>query len=67
MLNEVSRRFINSNEYYVTKVTDEPTSSSMYTYINGKIVPDEEFDKAMLENFTNCAGIGYFVQDEDFE
>ena len=67
LLNEVSRRLINSNEYYVTKITDEPTNSSMYTYVNGKIVPDEEFDKAMLENFKNCAGINYFAENEDWE
>lgn len=67
LLNEVSRKFINSNEFYVNKITDEPTKNSSYTYINGKIVPDEEFDKIMLENFKNCAGYNYFSKIEDLE
>ena len=60
LLNEVTRRFITSDEYYTQKLTDEPTSASRYTYINGKIVADDEFDKAMYKNFKTCAGFGYF-------
>lgn len=65
LLNEVTRRFITSEEYYTQKVTDEPTVSVSYTYINGKIVPSEEFDKAMFKNFQTCAGINYFKDDEE--
>lgn len=65
LLNEVTRRFITSEEYYTQKVTDEPTASSNYTYINGKIVPSEEFDKAMYKNFQTCAGMNYFNDDEE--
>ena len=65
LLNEVTRRFITSEEYYTQKITDEPTASSNYTYINGKIVPSEEFDKAMYKNFQTCAGMNYFNDDEE--
>ncbi len=64
LLNEVTRRFITSNEYYTQKLTDEPVGSIRYTYINGKIVADEEFDKAMYNNFKTCAGFAYFNSDE---
>ncbi|MCQ2753703.1 MAG: hypothetical protein MJ231_01500 [bacterium] len=65
LLNEVTRRLITSDEYYAEKLTDEPTGAISYTYINGKIVPDEEFDKIMLKNFKTCAGYNYFKEDAD--
>lgn len=64
LLNEVTRRFITSDEYYTEKLTDEPAGSISYTYINGKIVADEEFDKAMYKNFQTCAGFSYFNEKE---
>ena len=63
LLNEVTRRFITSDEYYTQKLTDEPTGKATYTYINGKIVADEEFDKAMFKNFQTCAGMDYFKEN----
>lgn len=65
LLNEVTRRFITSEEYYTQKITDEPIASASYTYINGKIVPSEEFDKAMYKNFQTCAGMNYFNDEEE--
>lgn len=64
LLNEVTRRFITSDEYYVQKLTDEPAGSIKYTYVNGHIVADEEFDKAMYKNFQTCAGMDYFKDNE---
>ena len=66
LLNEVTRRFITSNDYGTQKITDEPTSGSSFTYVNGKLVPDEEFDKAMIRNFKTCAGFEYFKEEEDY-
>ena len=66
LLNEVSRKFMTSDEYYTQKVTEEPTGNVGYTYVNGKIVPDEEFDKAILKNFKSCAGFEYFKEDEEY-
>ena len=66
LLNEVSRKLISSDDYYAQKLSDEPTTNISYTYVNGKIVPDEEFDKAILKNFRTCAGFEYF-KDEDFD
>lgn len=66
LLNEVSRKFINSDEYGVAKLTDKPTGSISYTYINGRIVADDDFDKAMIKNFKTCVGFEIFSQkDED--
>ena len=64
LLNEVTRRFITSDEYYAQKLTDEPTGSIKYTYVNGQIVADEDFDKAMYANFQTCAGMDYFKEKE---
>ena len=64
LLNEVTRRFITSDEYYVQKLTDEPAGSIKYTYVNGQVVADEEFDKAMFQNFQTCAGMDYFKEIE---
>ena len=63
-LNEVTRRFITSDEYYVQKLTDEPIGSIKYTYVNGQIVANDEFDKAMLKNFQTCAGLDYFKENQ---
>ena len=64
LLNEVSRRFITSDEYGVQRLSDEPKISVSYTYVNGKIVPDDDFDKAMLKNFKTCAGFEIFKEEE---
>lgn len=66
LLNEVSRKFITSEEYGTQKLTDEPTTGTSYTYVGGKIVPDEEFDKAMIKNFKTCAGFEYFKEEEEY-
>ena len=67
LLNEVTRRFITSDEYYTQKLTDEPAGSIKYTYVNGRVVADDEFDKAMLKNFKTCAGIEFFEENDDIE
>ena len=64
LLNEVTRRFITSEEYYTQKLTDEPAGSISYTYVNGQIVADDEFDKTMYRNFQTCAGMDYFKEIE---
>ena len=65
LLNEVNRRFITSDEYYTEKLTDEPTTGLKYTYVNGRIIADEEFDKAMEKNFKSCAGFEFFKEEEE--
>ena len=65
LLNEVTRRFIISNEYSTQKLTDTPYSNISYTYINGKIVADDDFDKAMYKNFQTCAGKDYFKEADE--
>ena len=64
LLNDATRKFISSDEYYTEKLTDEPLGNISYTYVNGRIVPDEEFDKAILKNFKTCAGFEYFNEEE---
>ena len=66
LLNEVSRRFITSDDFGTQRLTDEPTTGVAYTYINGRIVADEQFDKAMMNNFKTCAGFEVFNEEEDY-
>ena len=66
LLNEVTRRFITSDEYYIEKLTDGPTEGISYTYVNGRIVADDDFDKAIYKNFKTCAGFTFF-NDKDEE
>lgn len=67
LLNEVTRRLITSEAYYTEKLTNEPIGSlsNSFTYVNGKIVADDEFDKAIEKNFKTCAGFSYFNEDEE--
>ena len=64
LLNEVTRRFITSTEYQDKTITDSPVGSINYMYSNGKIIADDEFDKAMYKNFQTCAGYNYFKESE---
>ena len=69
LLNEVSRTFVNSDDYGVEKLTDKPTGSISYTYVNGRIVADDDFNEAMEKNFRTCAGFDIFTvpeEEEDF-
>ena len=65
LLNEVSRRLMTSDEYYTQKLTDSPMEGVKYTYVHGRVVADDEFDKAMYKNFKTCAGYTYFKNDEE--
>ncbi len=65
LLNEVSRKFMTSGEYGTVKLSDAPLGNGAYTYVNGKIVDDKEFDKAILKNFKTCAGRATFKQSEE--
>jgi len=65
LLNEVSRKFIGSDEYGVEKLTDKPTGSISYTYVNGRIVADDDFDKAMAQNFKTCVGFDIFNKKDE--
>ncbi|MBR1776619.1 tetratricopeptide repeat protein [bacterium] len=67
LLNEVSRKFMTSGEFGTTKLTDSPIGSSSFTYVNGRIVADDDFDKAMLKNLKTCAGKDTFKRAEDDE
>ncbi|MCQ2744456.1 MAG: tetratricopeptide repeat protein [bacterium] len=65
LLNEVSRRLITSDEYFTEKLSDLTPVYGSYTYIHGKVVADEDFDKAIYANFKTCAGIAYFEDKEE--
>jgi len=65
LLNEVSRKFINSDQYGVTKLTDKPTGSISYSYVNGRIVADDDFEKAMAKNFKTCVGFDIFNSKDE--
>ncbi len=65
LLNEVSRRFMTNEDFGTDKLSDEPKNGISYTYVNGRIVADEDFDKAIMKNFQTCAGFDIFNGDED--
>lgn len=67
LLNEVTRRFITSDEYFTEKLSEGPIEGVSYTYINGKVVADDDFDKAVYKNFKTCAGITYFNENYEEE
>lgn len=66
LLNEVSRRLITDENYYTQQLTDTPNEAVSYTYVHGRVVADNEFDKAMYKNFQTCTGFAYF-KDRDEE
>ena len=51
---------MSSSEYGTQKLTDEPSGSISYTSVGGKIVSEDEFDKAMIKNFKTCSGYDTF-------
>jgi len=65
LLNEVSRRLITSDEYYTQQLTDSITEGVKYTYVHGRVVADEDFDKAIYKNFKTCAGFTYFNEEDE--
>lgn len=67
--NDVTQKMIIKNDYthLVEKVGDEPTNSEKVTYVNGKVVVTDEFDKAMLENFKKCAIYDEVKSEENSE
>lgn len=60
LLNEVTRRLITSDEYYTQQLSDSAPEGISYTYVQGRIVADDDFDKAIYKNFKTCAGAAYF-------
>lgn len=65
LLNEVSRRFITSEDYGTEKLSDEPMAGLSYTYVNGRIVADNDFEKAMVKNFKTCTGAKIFTEEDE--
>ena len=65
LLNDVSRKFMSGEDYGTQKLSDEPIGSISYTSVGGKIVSEDEFDKAMIKNFKTCSGYETFKQELD--
>lgn len=63
LLNEVTRKLITSDEYYTQQLTDSVTDGVKYTYVHGRVVADEDLDKAIYKNFKTCAGFTYFKNE----
>ncbi|MDD3012189.1 MAG: tetratricopeptide repeat protein [Candidatus Gastranaerophilales bacterium] len=59
ILNEVSQRVIAkraiSYEYETEKSGESPARSYDITYVNGRVVPTEDLDKAITENMRTCS------------
>lgn len=65
LLNEVTRRLISSENYNAQQLTDSAVDNVRYTYIHGRLVADDDFEKAFYNNFKTCAGITYFNDKEE--
>ena len=66
LLNEATRLLIYSEQDTITRLSDEPILISGYTYVGGKVVPTEDLDKAILENFKTCAA-GSFLKEVEYD
>lgn len=69
VLNEVNARLALDPEYASLrqKLDEEEFGNGKVTYIHGKLVISEEFDKAMFKNFKTCANKELFESEEDLE
>lgn len=65
LLNEVTRRLISSDDYNIQQLTDPITEGARYTYIKSHLVADDDFEKAVYNNFKTCAGFTYFNDKEE--
>lgn len=61
VLNDVSRALVAQDQYnYLVEKVDKEASSDEVTYVNGKIVPTDALDRAMLNNFRTCESHDFF-------
>ncbi|MCD8024881.1 MAG: tetratricopeptide repeat protein [Candidatus Gastranaerophilales bacterium] len=69
VLNEVNQRMAQDIEYkeILQKMSEEDPNEGKVTYIGGKLVISEDFDKAMYKNFKTCANRDLFYGGEDSE
>lgn len=69
VLNEVNARLALDPDYLPLKqkLDEEEFGNGKVTYIHGKLVISEEFDKAMFKNFKTCANKELFESEEDFD
>ena len=65
LLNEATRLLIYNEEADISRLTDEPMYISGYTYIGGKVVPKEDLDKAILDNFKKCSAGIFLTEKKD--
>ncbi len=65
LLNEATRLLIYNEQDKVTRLTDEPMLIKNYTYVGGKVVPTEELDKVILDNFRKCSATIILTEKKD--
>ena len=65
LLNEATRLLLYKEQDRVTRLTDEPILIKNYTYIGGKVVPSEELDKVILDNFRKCSANIFLTEKEN--
>ena len=82
VLNDLSRRYVETKDVLypmIEKVgTDEKEKNSVedvmpselmqssVTFINGHLVLSDDFDKAMIKNFSTCSAEKYFSEDAEY-
>lgn len=70
VLNEVNQRMALDSDYkHLSESFDEDKklNEGKVTYVNGRLVISEEFDKAMYDNFKTCAKKELFDKADDME
>ena len=65
LLNEATRLLLYKEQDKVTRLTDEPILIKNYTYVGGKVVPSEELDKVILDNFRKCSANIFLTENEN--
>lgn len=66
VMNDVSRQMVAKGDYkiLVEKLNEQSIENEKHlTYINGRVVLSDEFDKAMLNNFKNCSNKKFFEEN----
>ena len=72
VLNDVSRTYMETKgriNYLVENTTDDRTpldiAAGNVKYVRGHLVMSDDFDEAIIQNYSTCGSYNLFVKDEE--